>query len=515
MLPCRISTGGLAVELNALIDTGAGSYVLVHPKHARTVRKGLKVTIKRMEAIPIAGYDSRPNGQVDEYFQADLVLDGHRLPTYFVLCNTGRHDVIVGRKLLEDADVWVNCRQKVLRWPDSVLIDCKRDINIPRRSPTPGTDLRHQSDADRRNKQMDLAAVQILRRRSTQRTNQRTNLRKMNEQLHPKATLETPRRLPRPPAVSREDLAKAGLEINTIGAAAFMLHARRKDTVLGHTSIYEVDKLIQDRKEELTPDPEEELHQLLAEKLPSPGYAGATLAHFSKKDSDVLPPHREGVDHQIELTSKNTLASSPLYSMSLEQLELVKSYLEDHLRRGFITHSNAPYASPVLFAKKPGGGWRFCVDYRKLNEITKKDAYPIPLIQETLTRLARAKVFTKLDVRQAFYRIRLDEKAEDLTTFRTRYGNYKYRVLPFGLCNGPATFQRYINKVLHGLLDDFCTAYLDDILIYSDDPLEHEAHVAQVLKRLYEAGLQADIKKSEFAVTKTKFLGLIISTKSI
>jgi len=98
-------------------------------------------------------------------------------------------------------------------------------------------------------------------------------------------------------------------------------------------------------------------------------------------------------------------------------------------------------------------------------------------------------VFTKLDVRQAFYRIRLNEEVEDLTTFRTRYGNYKYRVLPFGLCNGPATFQRYINKVLHGLLDDFCTAYLDDILIYLEDLLQHEEHVAQVLNRLKEAGL--------------------------
>ena len=201
--------------------------------------------------------------------------------------------------------------------------------------------------------------------------------------------------------------------------------------------------------------------------------------------------------------------------MSLEQLELLRDYIEDHLRRGFIVPSNASYASPVLFAKKPGGGWRFCVDYRKLNSITKRDVYPIPLIQETLTRLARAMVFTKFDIRQAFYRIRLDKGVEELTTFRTRYRNFKYRVLPFGLCNGPATFQRYINKILSGLLDDFCTAYMDDILIYSEDPLEHEAHVAQVLERLKDAGLQVDIKKSEFAVKRTKFLGLIISTEGI
>ena len=175
--------------------------------------------------------------------------------------------------------------------------------------------------------------------------------------------------------------------------------------------------------------------------------------------------------------------------MSLEQLELLRDYIEDYLRRGFIVPSNALYASPVLFTKKPGGSWRFYIDYRKLNSITKRDVYPIPLIQETLTRLARVIVFTKFDIRQAFYRIRLDKGVEELITFRTRYRNFKYRVLPFGLCNGPATFQRYINKILSGLLDDFCTAYMDDILIYSEDPLEHEAHVAQVLERLKDAGL--------------------------
>jgi len=86
------------------------------------------------------------------------------------------------------------------------------------------------------------------------------------------------------------------------------------------------------------------------------------------------------------------------------------------------------------------------VDYRKLNDITKKDRYPLPLVEETLARLARARIYTKLDVRQAFHRIRLKESVEDLTTFRTRYGSYKYRVLPFGLYNGPASFQRYINS---------------------------------------------------------------------
>ena len=121
----------------------------------------------------------------------------------------------------------------------------------------------------------------------------------------------------------------------------------------------------------------------------------------------------------------------------------------------------------------------------------------------------------KLDVRHAFNRIRLKEDIEDLTTFRTRYGSYKYRVLPFGLCNGPASFQRFINSVLFDYLDDFCTAYIDDILIYSEDPLKHEEHVCKVLDRLQQAGLPVDIKKSEFSVTSTKFLGFIIDIRGI
>jgi hypothetical protein len=127
----------------------------------------------------------------------------------------------------------------------------------------------------------------------------------------------------------------------------------------------------------------------------------------------------------------------------------------------------------VLFVKKPSGGLRFYIDYRKLNALTRKDRYPLPLIDETLARISGAKIFTKLDIRQAFYRIRIYPDSEDLTTFCTRYRAYKYKVLPFGLINGPATYQRYINDVLFDYLDDFCTTYLDNILIYLNDELSY------------------------------------------
>ena len=105
----------------------------------------------------------------------------------------------------------------------------------------------------------------------------------------------------------------------------------------------------------------------------------------------------------------------------------------------------------------------------------------------------------------------MDPASEEYTTFRTRYSTYKCKVLPFGLCNGPATYQRYMNDVLIDYLDDFCIAYLDDILIYSEDPQTHEKHVKMVLERLQAAGLQVDIKKSKFHVTRTKYLGYVLT----
>ena len=109
------------------------------------------------------------------------------------------------------------------------------------------------------------------------------------------------------------------------------------------------------------------------------------------------------MDHNIVLKEKNNLILSLLYSMSLKQLKLVKAYLKNHVKKGFIVPSNASYTSPVLFVKKSEGGWHFCINYQKLNAIIKKNRYPLSLIKKMLTQLSKVKVFIKLDVRQAFY----------------------------------------------------------------------------------------------------------------
>ena len=127
----------------------------------------------------------------------------------------------------------------------------------------------------------------------------------------------------------------------------------------------------------------------------------------------------------------------------------------------------------MLFVKKLGEGLRFCVDYRSLNAITVKNRYPLFLIRETLNRISKYRIYTKLDIIAAFNKLRMKEGDEWKTAFRTRYGLFEYLVMPFGLANTPATWQKFINDILKDYLDDFATAYIDDILIFSETMAEH------------------------------------------
>lgn len=239
-------------------------------------------------------------------------------------------------------------------------------------------------------------------------------------------------------------------------------------------------------------------------------------AIFDPTEASKLPPHRPGIDHEIPLEKDEKgkdkeVPWGPLYNMSHDELLVLRKELTNLLDQDFIRISKSPAAAPVLFAKKPGGGLRFCVDYRGLNAITRKDRYPLPLIKETLSALGKAKWLTKLDVSAAFHKVRMAEGEEWKTAFRTRYGLYEWKVCPFGLTGSPATFQRFINWTLKDYLDLFCTAYVDDILIFSSGSRkDHREKVKMVLKRLMDNGLHLDIAKCEFETPKTKYLGFIV-----
>lgn len=219
--------------------------------------------------------------------------------------------------------------------------------------------------------------------------------------------------------------------------------------------------------------------------------------------------------HSIPLIEGETAPFMPLYNLSQTELKTLRDYLSEGQDKGWIQKSKSPAGAPILFVPKKDGTLRLCVDYRGLNKSTIKNRCPLPLISETLARLSGSKVFSKIDLKDAYHRIPIAEGDRWKTAFRTRYGHFKYKVMPFGLTNALATFQAYINESLVGLLDEFCVVYLDDILIYSDSREEHTCHLHRVCERLRRASLFANLKKCQFFTETVEFLGYILSVEGV
>ena len=247
----------------------------------------------------------------------------------------------------------------------------------------------------------------------------------------------------------------------------------------------------------------------------APDWLMPVINAFNRQDAKTWLPHRKVIDHKINFVEGKTnddVPTMPLYQMSKDQLLVLRKILTELLDNGFIRVSNLPAAAPVIFAKKPGGGLRFCVDYRRSNEISRKNSYPIPRIDETLRPIVAAKYISKVDVISAFYRICVKDGDEWKTAFNTRFGLYEWLVTPFGLTGALATFQRYINWVLHDELDICCSAYIDDVVIYNDTQKEHCSAVLRIIRKLADVGLQLDFDKNEFEGGIIKYLGYLIKT---
>jgi transposase InsO family protein len=235
---------------------------------------------------------------------------------------------------------------------------------------------------------------------------------------------------------------------------------------------------------------------------------------IEKTGLNALPKHQHW-DHEIELVDGKYPGFEPIYRLSEKELEVLRKYIKENLAKGFIRESKSSAGYPILFVAKKDGTLRLCVDYRKLNAITKKNRYPLPNIQELRDRLSQAKIFTALDLRGAYNLIRMKKGEEWKTAFRTRYGHYEYTVMPFGLTNAPATCQALINNALRDCLDDYAIAYLDDILIYSANEKEHIQHVKEVLRRLKDYNLELKPEKCEFHREEVEFLGHMVGKNGV
>lgn len=235
---------------------------------------------------------------------------------------------------------------------------------------------------------------------------------------------------------------------------------------------------------------------------------------FSKSSADALPVLSK-YNHTIPLEEGTKPPFGPIYALSETELKALDIYLKENLDKQFIRPSTSPAGAPILFVKKSDGSLRLCVDYRGLNKITIKNRYPLPLIQESLDRLKSAKYFSKLDLRGAYNLIRINPGEEWKTAFRTRYGLFEYLVMPFGLCNAPASFQGMINEVLREFLDICVIIYLDDILVYSATWEQHIIDVKNILQRLREHQLWAKLEKCKFFQDSVEFLGYIVNREGI
>lgn len=246
-----------------------------------------------------------------------------------------------------------------------------------------------------------------------------------------------------------------------------------------------------------------------------PSYLHDFMDVFEKKDFDKLPERRPW-DHAIELTTDFQPVDCKVYPMAPNEQKELDVFLEENLRSGRIVLSKSPMASPFFFIKKKDGKLRSVQDYRKLNDMTIKNRYPLPLIQELLDKLKNAKYFTKFDVCWGYNNVRIKEGNEWKAAFRTNRGLFEPLVMFFGLTNSPATFQTMMNDIFKGLIArGVVVVYLDDILIFTATLEEHRQIVREVLEILRQHKLYLRPEKCDFERLAIKYLGIIVSNDCI
>jgi hypothetical protein len=227
-----------------------------------------------------------------------------------------------------------------------------------------------------------------------------------------------------------------------------------------------------------------------------------------------MPPERK-VEFAIELNPGTTPISKRAYQVSGPELVELKKQIDELSEKGYIRPSTSPWEALVLFVEKKDGTKRMCIDYRSLNEVTIKNKYPLPRIEDLFDQFRGASVFSKIDLRSGYHQLRIRPSDIPKTTFITKYGLYEFMVMSFGLTNAPTYFMYLMNSVFMDYLDKFMVVFIDDILIYSQNEQEHEEHLRKVLQRLRDCQLYAKLSKCKLWISEVLFLGHIINREGL
>ncbi|KAG5899439.1 hypothetical protein JTB14_033630 [Gonioctena quinquepunctata] len=220
------------------------------------------------------------------------------------------------------------------------------------------------------------------------------------------------------------------------------------------------------------------------------------------------------VQHKIDTGGARPIRQSAR-RLPLAKKEEADKIVSDMGKAGVIEPSDSPWSSPVVLVKKKDGSTRFCVDYRQLNNVTKKDSYPLPRIDDTLDTLAGSTIFSTLDLKSGYWQVELAQEDREKTAFTIGSGLWQFTVMPFGLCNAPATFERLMETVLKGLSWNTCLVYLDDIIVVGRSFEDHVKNLEEVFLRLRNSGLKLSPKKCHLFQKEVRYLGHVVSGEGV
>ena len=434
--PCTLeSSSESEISTHSLLDTGATGVVFIDEAMARHVFNVLNISIFPLaKPKPLKGFDGKLARPITHAIYPTLTVQGHsKLLAPMLVTSLGQHPIILRKLWMQKHGVILHMScDKLTFWPGHCQHSGIEPAAPPVKelAPTLKTDqpMRKKQAASLNTPKYVIPANRKAAPKAALKPDANAALKPLNAtqvrdlKAVPKVLevkrAKVPKVILKAPSRSAiltptKDSAKP-LELAMVGAAPFQYFTKQKGAEIFGISMRDLEYQLKKTEKPVT-DPATVVPECYHEFLDV----------FSKEESDKVSPHSK-YDHKIKLVNGGKdHGQAALCGMSKPQLEFVKNFLEENLKKGFIKAGRALCSLPILLAKKPGRGIRFCVDYRRLNELTKKDAYPIPLIAKTLAQLKRAKVFTKINIRQAFYKLRMSASSEDLTTMATRFGAFK------------------------------------------------------------------------------------------